>query len=106
MQNQSIALAEACGLKFTFVELKPKKLPKIFPYFLAGKFNIPFSDKDSFLLNFEPDIIFTSGRRMASISIGLKRIFSKIKKDIITVHIQNPRLNPKLFDFFLLQSIS
>ena len=101
MQNQSVALAESCGLQFTFIELKPKILPRIFPYLLAGRLNLTLSDKDNLILNLKPDIVFTCGRRMASLSIGLKRLFAKNKKKIITVHIQNPKLNLKLFDFLV-----
>ena len=101
MQNQSIALAKSTGFLPTLIELKPKLLPRLFPNKLSGKYNISLSDKDNLLIMSDPDIVFSCGRRMAGISIGLKRLFFKKNKNLITVHIQNPKLPSNLFDFLI-----
>ena len=102
MQNQSIALALASGFNPKLIELKPKILPRIFPQFLAGKYKLPLSNKDAEIISFDPKIIFTCGRRMAGISVGLKRLFLKKNQRLVNIHIQNPNLSKSLFDLLVI----
>ena len=101
MQNQSIALAEGMNLNYKLIELSPTWLPRIFPTMLAGKYFLHLSNKDYEINTENPDIIITCGRRMAGISVGLKRLALKSKNNIINIHIQNPKLSNKYFDYLI-----
>ncbi len=98
MQNQALALARASGFKTKLIELEPKTLTRIFPELLAGNYKLPLSNKDNEIFSFNPDIIFSCGRRMAGISVGLKRLFLKKGQKLVNIQIQNPKLTPNLFD--------
>ena len=98
MQNQSIALARAIGLKPLLIEVKPFWLTRLFPTLLAGRFSIPLSNNDENLFSCKSKILLTCGSRMAGISIGLKRYFDKKNINIFRIHIQNPKISSKNFD--------
>ena len=102
MQNQSIALAKSLGLQPTILEVKPFWLTRYIPILFAGRFNIPLSNNDVLFLSINSDILITCGSRFAGISIGLKRYYSKTKRKLLTIHIQNPGLSPKNFDLLIL----
>ena len=98
MQNQSIALARAIGLKPLLIEVKPFWLTRLFPTLLAGRFSIPLSNNDKNLFSSKSEILLTCGSRMAGISIGLRRYFDKKNINIFRIHIQNPKISSKNFD--------
>ena len=52
--------------------------------------------KNDFDFTYKPDILISCGRKSVYTSLYLKKIF---KKNIITIHIQNPKVNPNNFDF-------
>ena len=101
MQNQSIALARAIGLKPLLIEVKPFWLTRLFPTLLAGRFSIPLSNNDKNLFSYKSKILLTCGSRMAGISIGLKRYFDRKKINIFRIHIQNPKISSKNFDILV-----
>ena len=101
MENQSIALAISLGFKPNILNVKPFWLCRLFPTFLAGRFKIPLSNNDKILRSKNSKIIITCGRRMAGISIGLKRIYQRSYKKIFTIHIQNPKIASIYFDLLV-----
>ena len=54
--------------------------------------------KNKIYLSNKPDIIITCGRKSVYLSLLLKKLF---KKDIITIHIQNPKINSNKFDYVI-----
>jgi len=54
--------------------------------------------KNDFDFTYKPDILISCGRKSVYTSLYLKKIF---KKNIITIHIQNPKINPNNFDFVI-----
>ncbi len=101
MENQSMALAKSLGFKFNLLKTKPFWLCRLFPTFLAGRFNIPLSNNDTIFKANNYTILITCGRRMAGINIGLKRIYRKNNKKIFTIHIQNPNIASVYFDLLV-----
>ena len=101
MENQSMALAKSLGFKSNLLKAKPFWLCRLFPTFLAGRFKIPLSNNDTIFKTKNYTILITCGRRMAGISIGLKRIYRKNNKKIFTIHIQNPNITSVYFDLLV-----
>ena len=101
MENQSMALAKSLGYKSNLLKAKPFWLCRLFPTFLAGRFKIPLSNNDTIFKNKNYTILITCGRRMAGISIGLKRTYQKNNKKIFTIHIQNPNIASVYFDLLV-----
>ena len=101
MENQSMALAKSLGFKSNLLKAKPFWLCRLFPTFLAGRFKIPLSNNDTIFKANNYTILITCGRRMAGINIGLKRIYKKNNKKILTIHIQNPNIASMYFDFLV-----
>ena len=97
MENQSIALAELLNTNYEIILFKPHYLLNKFP--LIGTF-IPRSiikidiEKKSL-----PKFIITTGRRMAGISLFIKKNF---KHPIKNIHIQDPKIPYKYFDLLLI----
>ena len=48
-----------------------------------------------------PSIMLTCGRRVAGISMALKTRAKRAGADMITIHLQDPRLNPAFFDILI-----
>ena len=101
MENQSMALAKSLGFKSNLLKAKPFWLCRLFPTFLAGRFKIPLSNNDTIFKTKNYTILITCGRRMAGISIGIKRIYRKNNKKIFTIHIQNPNIASVYFDLLV-----
>ena len=101
MENQSMALAKSLGFKYNLLKAKPFWLCRLFPTFLAGRLKIPLSNNDTIFKTKNYTILITCGRRMAGISIGLKRIYRKNNKKIFTIHIQNPNIASVYFDLLV-----
>ena len=97
MENQSIALAKMLNNNFKLIHYDPPYLLKKFP--LLGKIYLPYSLYKILKADFKPSYIVTTGRRMSGTSIALKTI---LKKNVKTIHIQNPKLSLKHFDLLLI----
>jgi mitochondrial fission protein ELM1 len=54
------------------------------------------------LLNQAPDIIISAGRRLAPISLHLKKQGKKLNKKIVAIHITHPHLSFYKFDFVIM----
>ena len=74
-------------LIFPWSKLQPNLLPV---YKWIFKTNLDFTSK--------PKVVISCGRKSVYTSLYLKKIF---RKNIITIHIQNPRVNSNKFDFVI-----
>ena len=97
MENQSIALAKMLNTNFKLIDYDPPYILKKFP--ILAKLYVPFFLRQKLDTNILPSIIITTGRRMAGASIALKSI---LKKNVKTIHIQNPKLSLNHFDLLLI----
>ena len=92
MISQAEGLAKALGLKFRHETIKLKKIWNIVP----PKFT-PVSDnilKNKFIC--DSKVVISCGRKSVIPAIFLKRRF---KKEIFTIHIQDPKVSLHHFDF-------
>ena len=101
MEVQSIGLAERMGFTPTIIRLAPPSLIRHFPKFATTGFYPLPSILAKATLEGWPDIIITTGRRMAGLSILLRK---KSKGRSRTIHIQDPKLPPSLFDVLVVPS--
>ena len=99
MEVQSMGLARRMHLDITRIELKPPKLVRNFPR-LAGFLPLPGAIRKAAATGW-PDLIITTGRRMAGLSI-LTRARSGGRSR--TIHIQDAKLPPSLFDLVIVPS--
>ena len=91
MISQAEGLAKALGLSFKHENIKLKKIWNIIPPKLT-----PVSEnilENKFIC--DSRVIISCGRKSVIPSISLKR---KFKKDIFTIHIQDPKVNLNNFD--------
>lgn len=101
MEVQSIGLATRMGLDLTIIRLSPPSLlhsmPRMGALPLMGLPQAikPYAEKGW------PDVIITTGKRMAGLSILLRRLSKGQSK---TIHIQDPKLPPRLFDVMIVPS--
>ena len=99
MEIQCIALAEALGLEYEKKQIKPYWLNRIFPS-LAKIPGVPLANNHMQVTSHSlPDILITCGRRHAGASIALKRLSNGTT---YTIHIQDPKINPKHFDLLII----
>ena len=99
MEIQCIALAEALGLEHEKKHIKPYWLNRIFPS-LAKLPGVPLANNHMQVTSHSsPDILITCGRRHAGASIALKRLSNGTT---YTIHIQDPKINPKHFDLLII----
>ena len=99
MEVQSMGLAQRMELAVTRIEIKPKGIVRNMPR-LAGYMPMPAALKSAAKSGW-PDVIITTGRRMAGLSI-LARTKSRGKSK--TIHIQDSKLPPALFDLVIVPS--
>ena len=93
--SQVKGLANAMKLNY---QLKTVELRFPWKYLPPGYLlNIDSAIKsiDNFKDDIKPDYIITCGRKSVYLSLLFK---SKLKNNVKTVHIQDPKINPKLFD--------
>lgn len=105
MEVQSIGLAEAMGLKVDVLRLAPPRLLRHLPR--LGRFGmmpIPAECRATIAKNGWPDVIITTGRRMAGLSILLRQKSKGASCASRTIHIQDPRLPLKFFDVLIVPS--
>lgn len=98
MEVQSIALAESLNINYKIKHIKPHWINRILPNLAQFPGIPPSSHPKSELTRPFPKILITCGRRHAGASIALKRIS---QGSIYTIHIQDPRINLKLFDLLI-----
>ena len=101
MEVQSIGLATRMGLDLSVIRLTPpsllRSMPRLGTLPLMGLPSAvkPYAEKGW------PDAIITTGKRMAGLSILLRRLSKGRSK---TIHIQDPKLPPRLFDVMIVPS--
>ncbi len=101
MEVQSIGLAERMGISPTIIRLTPPKIIRHFPKWgQTGFYPLPAPLAKAAAGGW-PDIIITTGRRMAGLSILLRK---KSKGQSKTIHIQDPKLPAQLFDHLIIPS--
>ncbi len=101
MEVQSIGLAERMRLKFEVIRLSPPSLLRSMPRLGALPFMGMPAEVKPFAEKNWPDLIITTGKRMAGLSILLRRLSKGQSK---TIHIQDPKLPPHLFDVMIVPS--
>ena len=101
MEVQSFGLATRMGLDLSIIRLSPpsllRSMPRLGALPLMGLPPAikPYAEKGW------PDVIITTGKRMAGLSILLRRLSKGRSK---TIHIQDPKLPPQLFDVMIVPS--
>lgn len=102
MEVQSIGLAERMGLKITIITMKPPMLTRHFPRSARWPFMVlPKQIRQELIRSGWPDLVITTGRRMAGLSILLRE---KSNGSSQTIHIQDPKLPPSFFDLLIVPS--
>ena len=94
MISQVEGLAKALNINFTHRKVELKNFWKFIPPSLTPKSNISFKEFE--IPDF--DLIISCGRKSVIPSIYLKQ---NSRKQIYNIHIQDPKINFKLFDFII-----
>lgn len=94
MEAQSVGLAQAMGLTPVVKSIQPSRLLRLSPSLGALPGVSPAAGGDSLAPPY-PALAITCGRRHAGASIALKRLSGGT---VYTIHIQDPRVSPALFD--------
>ena len=101
MEVQSIGLAKKMGLDMQYLRIDPPRLLRSLPYLsLIPGWPLPEMLLDAATDGW-PDLVITTGRRMAGLSILIRRHAGGQTK---TIHVQDPRLSPALFDYLIVPS--
>ena len=106
MEVQSLSLAERMGLDVRVIRLSPPWLLRHAPRLARWPF-LPLPRKIAAIDEDWPDVIITTGRRMAGLSILLRRhshAHRRGRPPSKTIHIQNPKLPPSFFDWMVVPS--
>ena len=102
MEVQSTGLAERMGLAPKIIRLKPSSLLRHIPELGKSRlYPLPSILAEVVKNDGWPDIVITTGRRMAGLSILLR---AKAGGKTRTIHIQDPKLPAHLFDHLIIPS--
>lgn len=102
MEVQSLGLAERMGLETTVLRFPPPLLLRHFPRSAFWPLiPLPAPCRKAWRDGGWPDVILTTGRRMAGLSMLLRRKSGGASR---TIHIQDPKLPPTLFDLMIIPS--
>jgi mitochondrial fission protein ELM1 len=102
MEVQSIGLAERMNLTTTILRFSPPAFLRHLPRLGQLKaMPLPKDCRQTIATSGWPDVIITTGRRMAGVSILLRQ---KSRKASRTIHIQDPKLPPEFFDLMIVPS--
>ena len=102
MEVQSLGLAESLSEDVRLIHVKPGSLMRAFPRLAKmGACPMPSSLKDAIKSHGMPDIVITTGRRHAPLSMMMRRYS---KGHIKTIHIQDPRMPADWFDWLVVPS--
>ena len=93
--SQVKGLASAMKLDFQLKEVKLRFPWKFLPVGYFPTFGLAIKDLDNLKDDVIPSYIITAGRKSIYSSLYLK---NKFKNKVKTIHIQDPKINPKLFD--------
>ena len=103
MEVQSMGLAEALSdTPPHLIRIKPSYLLRAMPVAARLPFYpTPRAIRKAIMTNGCPDLVITTGRRHAGLSLLMRRVSGGKTK---TVHIQDPRLSANLFDLLVVPS--
>ena len=95
---QGTGLAAALGAEARVLRVRPSRLLRAAPRAALAPFVALAREGGEALAPPWPDVAITCGRRLAGASIGLRR---RSGGRVLTVHIQDPRVPPRHFDFLV-----
>ena len=98
MINQVKALAKAMDLTYKFIPISLRSPWNYFPPGFYPLANYAIKNNHDFNPKICPKIVITCGKRSVYASLALK---GKLGKKITTIHIQDPKISSKYFDFVL-----
>ncbi len=102
MLKQSIAVAKSLNIEPAILQAVPTPILRLFPTLAKiPTWRLTMGRSPSWIKGPFPDYIISCGRRMAGLSIGLRRISKGRSK---TIHIQDPRISPDNFDVLVVPS--
>ncbi|MGA1019846.1 MAG: mitochondrial fission ELM1 family protein [Candidatus Puniceispirillales bacterium] len=102
MEVQSLGLAEALTENPHLIRVTLPRLARMFPRLAkSGLLPLPRALRQALAEYGQPDLVITTGRRHAGLSLMMRR-FGRGK--IKTIHIQNPRLPAAWFDWLIVPS--
>ena len=102
MLKQSIAVAKSLNLDATILNANATPILRLFPILAKiPTWRLTIGRSPDWIKGPYPDYIISCGKRMAGLSIGLKRISNGRSK---TIHIQDPGISPKNFDVLIVPS--
>ena len=101
MLSQSLAIVRAMDIHADDIRLSPPPLLRLFPRLASiPGWQLTWGREPDWLKQaVYPDLLITTGRRMAGISIGIRR---RSRGKTKTIHIQDPKLPSKFFDLLIL----
>ncbi len=94
MISQAEGLAKALNLEFIHEKIELNSFWKLMPPKITPVKNFVFKNR----INYDFNIVISCGRKSVIPSIYLKK---KFKNKILNIHIQNPKLSLKNFDFIV-----
>jgi mitochondrial fission protein ELM1 len=100
MVSQCLALLRALDIDGEDIRAVPTPLLRMFPALAAiPGWQLTMGRKPDWLkAGIWPDLLITCGKRMAGISIGVKRLS---RGQTRTIHIQDPHIAPRYFDLLI-----
>jgi len=100
MLSQSLAVVRAMDIYADDIRLSPSPILRLFPRLASiPGWKLTWGREPDFLKQaIFPDLLITTGKRMAGISIGIKR---RSRGRTKTIHIQDPGLPARLFDLMI-----
>ena len=102
MLKQSIAVAKSLNIEPAILPAHPTPILRLFPTLAKiPTWRLTIGRSPSWIKGPYPDYIVSCGRRMAGLSIGLRRISKGRSK---TIHIQDPGISPNYFDVLVVPS--
>ena len=102
MLKQSIAVAKSLNIEPAILQAHPTPILRLFPTLAKiPTWRLTMGRSPSWIRGPYPDYIISCGRRMAGLSIGLRRISKGRSK---TIHIQDPGISPDYFDVLVVPS--
>jgi mitochondrial fission protein ELM1 len=102
MEVQSLGLAEALTDHPILIRVTLPRLARMFPRLAkSGLLPLPRVLRQALKEHGQPDLVITTGRRHAGLSLMMRRVGGGKMK---TIHIQNPRLPATWFDWLIVPS--
>ena len=94
--SQVKGLASAMKLNYQLKTIKLRAPWKYFPPGYLPSADSAIKNLTDFSENIMPDYVITCGRKSIYLSLYIK---NKLRNKVVTIHIQDPKIDPKLFDY-------